>query len=198
MRTIRHHIKAIASRCYIVAIAILICSVAGCGNFFSVEKPAVVCGDSDVDCLVQFARDRTDLIGSDINYWSNLLTYALLATIICGLISTVMISLQGDNNKIWTRPIGLVSTALGAAITALLSTFHVQDNIDKLIDIRSKLGILTNNFQYDVRGKDKDQIADIALKFSLEFNKLSDERTKLKGSAGRLNTQPPAIPSPTK
>ncbi len=179
----------------LMALSIALVALVGCGSFFGVDKPAVDC-KQDVDCYLQFAVERISAIGADINYWSNWLTYALLASIIFGVVATVMIGLQGDENRYWTRPIGLIATTLGAAVTTLLTTFHVQDNIDKLIEIRSRTAILANNLERNVRGKNSDEINDLLWNYSTDFNKLMDERTKLKGSAGRLNIQPPVSGTP--
>jgi hypothetical protein len=161
----------------------------GCGILTNSDPPPTDC-KLDVDCYVRFALTTVTSIGKDINYWSNWLTYALLASIVFGVIATVMIGLQGDNNKHRTRPIGLVATTLGAAVTTMLSTFHIQDNVDKLIDIRSRVTQLANNLEHDATGKTSEELKEVLWQYSSNFNEITDERTKLKGSAGHLNINP--------
>lgn len=108
-----------------------------------------------------------------------------------------MIALQGDNNKVWTRPIGIVATALVTGIASLTTALHVPENVDKLIDIRRQFTFLVNNLEYDLGEKSPEDASKIFKKFADDFSLLNSERLKLRGSAGRLNIgQPPAPPSP--
>jgi len=111
------------------------------------------------------------------------------------VLATVMIALQGDENGYWTRPVGIVATALVTGIASLTSALHVPDNIDKLIDIRHQFTSLVNNFEYDIQRKSGEEADEVRKKFADESSLLNSERLKLKGSAGRLNIgQPPAPP----
>lgn len=193
MLAFRLCVKAAAKRAPLAGLAVFILFIGGCGMFFSVDKPAVDC-KKDLACYIEAAAGRINSIGSDINYWSNWLTIALLATILFGTVATLVIAMQSKENERWTRPIGLIATTFGAAITTLLTTFHVQDNIDKLIEIRSKVGKLTNNLERDVRGKGEDDVDLLLWQYSTAVNEQMDERAKLKGSAGRLNMGPALAP----
>jgi hypothetical protein len=166
--------------------------ISGCGLVQNASEPSRNCAlETDqtkvLPCTLKLALDRINSIETDLTYWSNWHTLALLASIVFGAVATVVIGLQGDHNVHWTRPVGLVATTFGAAVTTLLTTFHVQDNIDKLIDIRSKLKILTNTLEHDVKDKSAKEIDEFIFTYSIEFGNLIDEKDKLKGSAGRLN-----------
>ena len=73
----------------------------------------------------------------------------------------------------------------------------MPDNIDKLIDIRTKMSERVNNFEHDARGKSGDELDEVQFKFANDYNKLSSERIKLLGSAGLLNIgrSPPGVDS---
>jgi hypothetical protein len=108
-----------------------------------------------------------------------------------------MIALQGDENRYWTRPVGIIATALVTGIASLTASLHVPDNIDKLIDIRRQFTALVNNFEYDIQRKSGDEADEVRKKFADEYSLLNSERLKLKGSAGRLNIgQTPTPPPP--
>jgi|SRR5215471_21733055 len=102
-----------------------------------------------------------------------------------------MIALQGDANRYWTRPVGIIATSLVTGITALVTSFHVQENIDKLIDIYSEMSIISNNFQHDISNKSGNDADDLTNAYNDKFLKLKTELLRIGGSAGRLNTRPP-------
>jgi len=109
-----------------------------------------------------------------------------------------MIALQGDENRYWTRPVGIIATALVTGIASLTASLHVPDNIDKLIDIRRQFTALVNNFEYDIQRKSGDEADEVRKKFADEYSLLNSERLKLKGSAGRLNIGQTPTPAPQK
>jgi hypothetical protein len=80
--------------------------------------------------------------------------------------------------------------------TALVSTFHIPETKNGLIDIYTKMGKIVNKFEEDVRGKDPDQSNDARFKYVAEFNELKIGLLKLKGSpkfgTNQLNPPPPA------
>ena len=108
-----------------------------------------------------------------------------------------MIALQGDENRYWTRPVGIVATALVTGIASLTTSLHIPENVDKLIDIRRQFTFLINNLEYDIEGKSPEEANKIRKKFADDFSLLNSERLKLKGSAARLNIgQAPQPPPP--
>ena len=159
---------------------------------------AVECG-VDTSCYVNATIGAIDSITRDIDFWSQVQIATLIATVFFGVLATVMIALQGDENRYWTRPVGIVATALVTGIASLTSALHVPDNIDKLIDIRHQFTALVNNFEYDIQRKSGLEADEVRKKFADESSLLNSERLKLRGSAGRLNIgQAPALPPPIK
>jgi hypothetical protein len=159
---------------------------------------ATECG-VDTSCYVRATIATINAITRDIDFWSQVQIATLLATVVFGVLATVMIALQGDDNRYWTRPVGIIATALVTGIASLTTALHVPDNIDKLIDIRRQFTALVNNFEYDIQRKSGFEADEVRKKFADEYSLLNSERLKLKGSAGRLNIgQAPAPPPPVK
>ena len=158
---------------------------------------AVECG-VDTSCYVVKATIATiNAVTRDIDFWSQIQIATLVATVVFGVVATIMIALQGDENRNWTRPVGIIATALVTGIASLTASLHVPDNIDKLIDIRRQFTALVNNFEYDIQRKSEDEADEVRKKFADEYSLLNSERLKLKGSAGRLNIgQTPTPPPP--
>lgn len=155
---------------------------------FSGESMAEVtnCG-KDFSCLHNFSDEAIRKLGDDINWWSNLHALALIAVVICGVVTTLVIGIQGDGNKFWTRPVGLISTSVGAAIVTLVGAFHVQDNVDKLIEVRTGVTLAFNKLKHDLAQKNDDNFEVLYYEYSKEFVRYMDGLAKLKGSAGRMN-----------
>ena len=101
--------------------------------------PPVDCGD-DNSCYVKTTLEAMRAISAQIDYLDLITNYSIIFVGVCGILATVMIALQGDDNRVWTRPIGIVATALVTGITALVSSFHVPETKDGLIDIYGKIG----------------------------------------------------------
>ncbi len=159
---------------------------------------ATECG-VDTSCYVRATIATINAITQDIDFWSQVQIATLIATVVFGVLATVMIALQGDDNRYWTRPVGIIATALVTGIASLTTALHVPDNIDKLIDIRRQFTALVNNFEYDIQRKSGFEADEVRKKFADEYSLLNSERLKLKGSAGRLNIgQAPAPPPPVK
>jgi len=127
----------------------------------------------------------------NINYWDNVAFWSAIAVGFCGIVATIMIALQGDANRYWTRPIGIIGTSLVTGITALVTAFHVPENVDKLIDIYSDMANITNNYEHDIQGKAGNEADEIQKKYNDQFLQLKTDLLRIKGSAGRLNTKPP-------
>jgi hypothetical protein len=104
-------------------------------------------------CYVDATIATINAITRDIDFWSQVQIATLIATVVFGVLATVMIALQGDDNRYWTRPVGIIATALVTGIASLTTALHVPDNIDKLIDIRRQFTSLVNNFEYDIQRK---------------------------------------------
>jgi hypothetical protein len=156
---------------------------------------ALECGTA-TDCYVDTVIATINAVAHDINFWSRIEVAALVATCVFGVIATVMIALQGDSNKYWTRPVGIVATALVTGVASLTTALHIPENIDKLIDIRRQYTSLINNFEYDLQGKTPEEADKIRKKFADDYSLLNAERLKLKGSAGRLNIGQAPAPVP--
>jgi hypothetical protein len=126
--------------------------------------------------------------------------------VVAGIVATIMIALQGDDNKVWTRPIGLIATALVTGMTSALVSFHVPDNVDKLVDILGNMITIANEFGYqsaklsegenltEVQQRFKTDIAfrnsvnELTKKYVDDYNGIKIDMLKLSGSASRLTT----------
>ena len=175
-----------ASSCVVALWAVAaILLLAGCAQ----DVPPSHCDTHD--CHIGHAVKTLAVIRSNIAYWVNLNLIGQAAIVVFGIIATVMIAMQGDKNKHWTRPIGLVSTALVTGITSALVSFHVPDNIDKLIDVYGKIAAITNEYDYRVRVRQgkagKDEMEALTKKYADEFNAAKLEMLRLGGTAARLN-----------
>jgi hypothetical protein len=155
------------------------------------KNPGVCTNSDDVGCHMMSVAGRIQKIGSDINDYTFYLRAATLASILLGIISTVVIGLQADSNKHWTKPIGLISTTVGAGMVTILSTFHIQEDISKLILLRSDMTALLNSLEHDVRKinetsldqvKKKILIDDKLFAFSNSYLKLRDQVDTIQGT----------------
>jgi hypothetical protein len=171
------------------------------------DIPTINCADPDVSsCYVKHATESVGIIRDNINIWSRILLIGQILVFIFGLLSTIMIALQGDKNKYWTRPIGLISTALVTGLTSALVSFHVTANIDKLIDIYSGITSSTNTLAINLSSmyaegdpneiqskfkSDKNYQAEywkIVGQYVSSFNKNRVDSLKIYGSAGQVNS----------
>jgi hypothetical protein len=170
--------------------------------------PPVGCEDPNFDCFSDQAILGIKEVREQISYWSNVNFLAQIFIAISGMVATVMIALQGDENRHWTRPIGLVSTALVTGLTSALVSFHVPENVDKLVEIVDRMATVHNNFDYEVvklrGGRSKKEVEaafktdeafrtqtnDLTRKFVTDYNKIKLEMLRLSGTAARLQTTP--------
>ena len=177
--------------------------------------PPVACVDPDFDCFSNQAILGINEVRNQISYWSNVNFLAQVCIAIFGTVATVMIALQGDENRHWTRPIGLVSTALVTGLTSALVSFHVPENIDKLVDVADRMALVNNDFNYEYvklkAGRSQKETEDafktdelfrsktneLTTKFVNDYNKIKLEVLRLSGTAARLQI-PPSPPSPPK
>jgi hypothetical protein len=81
--------------------------------------------------------------------------------------------------RYWTRPVGIIATALVTGIASLTTVLHVPDNIDKLIDIRRQF-THSHNFESVIQRKSGDGADEVRKKFADDFSLLNSERLKLK------------------
>lgn len=192
-----------------VAFLFAILLLAGCSQ----DVPPINCSVPDIKCFIDQATRGIIVVRENVSYWSNVNLIAQVMVAVSGTVATVMIALQGDQNKVWTRPVGLVATALVTGLTSALVSFHVPDNIDKLIDTMQNMAIVTNEFDYKttklVDGKSqkdiedmfktdkefRESLSDLSMKFTTDFNNVKIGMLKMSGSAGKLNSVSPAIPS---
>ena len=149
---------------------------------------------ANVNCYVAHAVENLEKINGDIGYWTNLNLLIQICVVVLGVLATVIIALQGDANKYWTRPVGIVATALVTGLTASVTQFHIPDNIDKLIDVYQGIAQRTNAFEQfmDEHGIAKDAPIPASLSkdstdYSNDVNALIIQRMRVKGTAGRLD-----------
>jgi hypothetical protein len=188
------------------AILILTGVLAGCAK----DIPPLNCVDPDVNCYIDHAVKAATVVRANIDYWSNVNLIAQVLIVVFGIVSTIMIALQGDDNRYWTRPIGLISTALVTGLTSALVSFHVVGNVDKLVDIYSKIGSITNQLESQLEprtgGKTPEEFkkmykddsefrtwyGGIIDAYVKNFNDLKVDMLKISGSAAQLNASPPS------
>ena len=184
-------------------------ALAGC----AADLPTAICEDWDFDCYIEHTALTRDVIRAHIAYWSNANIIAKILIVFLGIVATVMIALQGDQNKVWTRPIGLVATTLVTGITSALVSLHVPENVDKLVDIYGNMTINVNDFAYETEkirlGRSRQELQaafktdkqfrdaanELTKKYADAHGKLKVEMLKLSGSTGKLNITSTPAPS---
>ena len=152
--------------------------LAGCGK----NVAPVNCIDPDFECYINQAIKGIVEVRREISYWSNLHLAAQILIAISGIVATIMIALQGDENRVWTRPTGLVATALVTGLTSALVSFHVPENIDKLVDVVGDMTKTTNEFAYKANilsgGRELDELKELYkkdVKFPQFFQRASSD-----------------------
>jgi len=194
-----------------ISILALAVAMSGCAQ----DVPPVNCEAPNFQCYIDQALKGVTVVRQNIAYWSNVHFIVQVFIVVFGIVATIMIALQGDQNRYWTRPIGLVATTLVTGLTSALVSFHVPDNIDKLIDVVGRMVIITNEFDYQANklkaGRSQNEIEeafkrdsnfrdkamDLTRKFSTEYNQAKLEMLKLSGSAARLTAiSAPSTPEP--
>lgn len=165
------------------------------------------CADSDFQCIENIMLANMKAIYNTIGSWSTLNLVVGILIALAGIVSTIVIALQGDQNRYWTRPIGLIATALVTGLSSALVSFHVSDNIDKLIDVYQKMNVISGQYAsaYEIlqAGRSKDEVAkqyqndaefrkkvvELKEKYVGEFAQAKLEGMRIYGSAARLTIQ---------
>jgi hypothetical protein len=186
--------------------------LSGCAS----DIPPMYCADPDLKCYISQAVKGITVIRENIQYWSNIQIIGQAVVVVSGIVATIMIALQGDDNKWWTRPTGLIATELVTGTTSALVAFHVPDSIDKLIDILDRMTVITNEFDakadqlvagrsqeevdkaFKTDPKFREDVANLTNKFASEFNKAKIDVLRTLGTAARLNAPAPAAPAPAR
>ena len=187
---------------FLVMLSIASAMLFGCAR----EPQTVLCADPDFDCFSNQAFQGIAAVRESISYWSNINLIAQIFIALSGMVATVMIALQGDENRHWTRPIGLIATALVTGLTSALVSFHVPDNVDKLVDIVDRMVTTQVAFAHEAgeltAGKPKEEVEKVFQKdaefskavnrlttrFTNDYNKIKIDLLKLHGTAARLQT----------
>lgn len=169
------------------------------------DVPPFGCENPHFDCFSEQALKGIKVVRENVSYWSTVQFIAQIIIVLSGIVATIMIALQGDDNRYLTRPVGLVATALVTGATSALVSFHVPENIDKLIDSMDKMATIANEYGRHVgklkAGRSDNEIEeaykndpafreaaiDLTFKFVTEWNKSKIEMLRLSGSASRLN-----------
>jgi hypothetical protein len=185
----------------IIMFAVMVLS--GCAP----DVPPIFCNNTNFRCMIDHDLGAIKIVRQNISLWSDIFLIVQFFIAISGMVATVMIALQGDLNKYWTRPIGLVATALVTALTSALVSFHVPENIDKLIDIVDRMTTAGNEFDYNVEklraGRSQEEVDEaykndpkfhndvnnVTQKFSVDFNKIKIDMLRINGTATKLNVQ---------
>lgn len=167
------------------------------------------CENPDTNCFINHSLASIKIVKENINQWSSIQLYAQIIIAASSLVATIMIALQDDNRKHWTRPVGLVATSLVTATTSALVSFHVPDNVDKLINVIEDMASITNQFDSSIgeltAGKSPEEIKkmyqeDASFRksyiaavgvYSKAFNKLKIDMMRINGTASRMNIKSP-------
>lgn len=175
--------------------------ISGCSQ----DIPAVNCQEPNIECYIQQSLKNIAIAKENVGYWSTINLIGQILAIFFGIIATLMIALQGDANKRWTRPVGIVATTLVTGISTVLGNFHVPENVDKSIEITGKMVKFTNDFIGKIEklkaGKTQEEVNEayktnaefrenfnaLAAEFSENENNIKMEMWRIKGSAARLN-----------
>jgi hypothetical protein len=183
-------------------LAVGISTLTGCAH----DVPPIARADADFDCFVNQATAGIRIVRENISYWSNVNLIGQALIVLSGIVATIMIALQGDDNKVWTRPIGLIATALVTGMTSALVSFHVPDNVDKLVDILGNMTTITNEFAYQSaklsEGKNlkevqewfktdaafRNSVNELTKKYVDDYNGIKIDMLKLSGTASKLTT----------
>ena len=159
-----------------------VAKVENCPSIFSNDAAA---------CYARFTKVSIVAISNDLSWWTRYLNLCVFGGVLFGVISTVVIALQGEARNQLLKTVGIIATVLATSLNTVMTTFHVHDNIDKLIEVRSKLMSLANNLQHDLRYQpDLDKKNEIIFEFVKGHQALIDDAYRIKGSAGRLHTKP--------
>jgi hypothetical protein len=150
------------------------------------------CSDSVSKCLILQSIDTLSVIKSRIDYWDNVLLMTTVFAGIAGTVATIMIALQGDNNRHWTRPVGIIATSLVTGITAMVTSFHIPENKDKYITAYGELLRVTNRFEHDTTQKqpNKQEADELEYKFVSDFTNVKLELLKTQGSFSLVVSPP--------
>jgi hypothetical protein len=119
---------------------------------------------------------------------------------------------MGDANRHWTRPVDIVATTLVTGVSSALISFHVPENVDKMIDIVGEMSDATNEFNLKVEklkdGKNENAVnqayatdtefrdaTNLLMKdFAHRQNEIKMRVMRIKGTAARLNQVTPPPP----
>lgn len=124
----------------------------------------------------QYLNEMILLFGGAARFWTQLNIILQLLIIILGIIGTLMVALQNEDNKKWMKPLGIVTTTLVTGITGGMSTFHVRDHVEESIELQDAMINLANSFDEEIVGKSDDQIKAIMKKYDNEFEKIAIRR----------------------
>jgi hypothetical protein len=113
------------------------------------QIPTVNCPGLNPDCYVNGALTVVNWIDADITTWYIIQLSMVLIAGIAGIIATICLALQDSDNSHITKPIGITATALVTGMTALATSLHITDNIDKLIEIRLDMNSTLNTFIHE-------------------------------------------------
>jgi hypothetical protein len=185
---------------WIPIVLIFLLAFSGCAE----DTTPKSCEDPDFECYTDQALGGVIAVRENITQMSRIHMAIRIAIALCGLIATIMIALQGDENRVWTRPIGLIATALVTGLSSAIITFHIPENIDKLIDVMGEMTTIANEFDYEANklraGKTKKeinevyrtdlqfrtQVNELTSKFANDFMKAKMEMLKLYGTAASI------------
>ncbi len=152
--------------------------VSGCSHTISV----VHCNDPDTQCYINATVDILKNLQQTIALWSNWHFAMQVLGVTASIVATIMIALQSENNKSWTRPIGLVATALVTGLSSALTALHVPQNVDRLIGDYGLIASAANAFEDKVERLTAG-MSDSDVKFKFQHDK------KFKAAYDDLSTE---------
>jgi hypothetical protein len=127
------------------------------------------------------------------SFWFYLNVGLQTLSVILGIIATLMMALQNNDNAYWMKPIGIIATTLTTGIVTAYSAFHITDNIDTLLKVQyelAKTGTDLEMFMRDNSNPDKTLETNKMREFSQKLNDLGNQRRQVMGSIGSIQIKP--------
>jgi hypothetical protein len=191
-----------------IAIAISALMLAACSR----DVPPLGCEDPDFNCYMRQAIAGMTVVRENISIWSNWSRALQIASVVCSIVATIVIALQTDQNRNWTRPIGLVASALVTGIASAVTTFHMDENVDRNVEVLERMANITNDFGFKTdeltagrtleelksahknNAEFRDKSNKITKEFVDSYNKVKIDMLKLSGASAKLKSVPAPVP----
>ena len=142
--------------------------------------------------LLQFYYSVIASTSSEVKMWFWINVSLQMATIVLGILATLMVALQNNENQKWMKPTGIIATTLITGVVSASTTFHVRENIDKLITLQSQIGTNLNELEFYIKEHpDEKTNLSVQKKYTDILNQLGEQRRRVLGSFGGADQSVP-------